>query len=212
MAFPTNTTVLDTFTGTESPITTNWTNIQGTVSKDSGTAYGALGSNATMYDVVTNFGPIGSGTGVEAFVTIATRSTLTDQLSIASITYIAEFDGYNVYVTVTSGTNETIRLYRLDNGVGSAINDAASITINDGDKFGCRFLGSSQRMYFKDGASAWTEVGTAATDAAYTGTATLFLTIFDDVFRLDDFGGGTYIAPPLTVLQSECVGSGGQMG
>ena len=212
MAFPT-TGILSTFSGAaENPITTDWTsNIL--ADGDMQIASNRLASADTTifcsagYDVAT----MGVG-DIEVYATIPVASGTTAH-RIGLLFKMENLTGSpeNGYKVLYFCNQNTVRLYRIDNGVdtqlGANLSLGAGVTPASGDKIGVFAMNDASgtiEVWFKDGAAAWASVGTR-TDTTYKavdgyiGINSLGNTTFDD------FGGGLVggAGPSVTLLQMQ---------
>jgi hypothetical protein len=201
MAFPT-TSVLDNFTGTNGddlPVYSgNWSTTTGIANLEiqSNTATGtSSGSNNANYWNVSNFGPDSEG-----FVTISTLPNVGESVGVGVRTQQetsgATVDGYWVFYTRQSGT-DNFTLERLDNGVLTQLGADFAQNVSAGDSIGIEVVGTTLTAYYHNGTS-WSSLGTR-TDSTYSAAGKVLLFTSSTASRLDDFGGGTYVASGVTI-------------
>jgi len=185
VSFPVN-AELDNFNRANEgpPLSANWTNTitvgDGGMKVDTNAAIGnTTGFNSAFWNVTT-FGPdceafvtIGSGDYGGTYVRLATPGT-------------AGVDGYHFQYYVTGSQ---VQIIRIDNGVGTVILTVNGVTIDSGDKVGGTSISTTHTIWFKDGAGAWTNMGSVV-DATYGAAGNIGIGQQSTV-TLDDFGGGT---------------------
>lgn len=196
MAFP-SASVLDDFNRANEgpPPSANWT----TDFDGSGAAGLKVVSNqcapngtgaCSGYWNAATFGP-----DCECYVTVATVGASTNVLHLyARLASVgtAGVDGYSVQLAKAAGT-DTLKLYRLDNGVHTQLGATVSQEFASGDSLGMDVTGTTVQLWYKSGAGAWTSLATR-TDATYSAGGNLaVLTTGSTTWRLDNFGGGTVV-------------------
>jgi hypothetical protein len=201
--FPTNTTILDTFTGTEDPVTTNWTGVlfngdSGGMAKTGGILTNQTGGGtdtSAWWDAGT-FGP-----GVEVFTTVTTASGVAANqfklLARISNPGTANASGYELHVEKSAGT-DIWRIRRRDNVTSTQLGADMNQEIVSGDSIGLACIGNQISAYYKPAAGSWTLVGTR-TDSTYGGSGVIGVKTFQaspGAWQQDNFGGGTSPPPP----------------
>jgi hypothetical protein len=137
------------------------------------------------------------GPDVEAYATVA-NYTGTDAIRIgARVTPGTGYSGYFVSVTGAGAWS----IIRVDNGVvvNPPLASGVTQTLASGDKIGIRVAGSVVTALHYTPTAGWTQV-LSANDTRYTSAGRIALE-----FRagaMDDFGGGTIVAPANTGLPS----------
>lgn len=201
--FPT-TGLLDSFAGAdETPIATNWSGPIFSGIGELRRLSNALAPNATVfggsYYDIASFGP-----DSEVYATIAVLDgggVFTGFLYCrAQSVGTTSLDGYIAYFYDSTGAGE-LRMAREDNGSDT---DLATYTPPDpiavGDKYGLRCLGTTIELWYAPvSTGSWSMVASAV-DATYnlSGRLGVALDSAAPATRLDDFGGGTYVAPSVT--------------
>jgi hypothetical protein len=196
MAFPTTGIIDDFAQGDEGPPITDWTDLTNGLEVVSNEARGdsSPAYNWSSYDVSQY------GADCEVYCTMVTLATtggmgiLTRQNTLVAATV----DGYEFWY---SHNATELAIYRIDNGASTKLGIGVAWTGANGDKLGGESIGSTHKLYVKDGAAAWAEkvsrsdsdhsnVGYLGADIYYDGT---------DGFYIDDFGGGTVAAAGLSI-------------
>lgn len=201
MAFP-STSVLDNFTGTNGtdlPVySSNWqTAPTGGVNLEiqSNAATGTAAASNNTNSWATSYGP-----DCEVYVTITTKPADGNILLLLARgvqeTSLATADGYCLRFAPVAGT-DTITIQRIDNGAQTSISSAFSQEVSNGDSIGLEIIGNTLTAYYKPSGGAWTSLG-STTDSTYTTAGKIGLLTSSTTIRLDDFGGGTYVAPGVT--------------
>ena len=99
-------------------------------------------------------------------------------------------DGFMADAKILSGT-DTWRLFRMDNDTFTQIGTTSSLEIGAGDKMGLEGVGTTITGY-RDTGGGWGSFD-SATDAAHNIAGHVGL-LLEQVWRGDDFGGGTVVA------------------
>lgn len=145
------------------------------------------------------------GPDCEVFCTIAVKHNgeeigLYARLTTASVTTV---DGYSLAYNMESGT-DTLRVFRVDNGVGTQLGATINQEVGAGDRIGLSIVGSTLTIYHDSG-SGFTSLGTRS-DGTYTATGRIGAYIWNTTARIDDFGGGDYV--PATAVTDLDRGAG----
>jgi len=190
-SFPTTSVLDDFMRANESPLTGNWTN-----QMVSGTGGINLTSNqlvcggvfCSAYWNAATFGP-----DMEAYFTIptvgATGSCVSTVLRGSGTG--ATFTGYLLFACKSAGT-DTFEFYGLNNTTFTMIGSTINQEFSNGDSIGASIVGTTLKAYYQAGAGAWTEIG-SETDATYSGTGFIGLTMDNTAYRVTQFGGGTHV-------------------
>lgn len=194
MAFPT-TGILDTFDRANSTTTigSNWTPFESGATKDRGIisnqAYNPdSGAWSWLYYNVAQYGP-----DCECYCTVAVWTTSADvytlMIRLKDVTQDAYvYDGYRLNAGI-SGT-DALKIYRIDDSVGTQLGATVNIPMADGDKIGIRAQGDVLTGWLEQG-SGWT-MQLERTDSTYAAAGYLgFYASSDTAWRLDNFSGGT---------------------
>lgn len=197
MAFP-STSVLDNFTGTNGtdlPVySANWQSapaggVNLEIQSNAATGTAAASNNTNSW--ATDFGP-----DCEIYVTITTKPADGNILLLVArgvqTTSLGTIDGYCLRFAPASGTDSLI-IQRIDNGAQSNLVAPISQEVSNGDSLGLEIVGNTLTAYYKPSGGAWTSVGTV-TDSTYTAAGKIGMLTSSNTIRLDDFGGGTYVA------------------
>ena len=212
------TQILDTFDGTEQPITTNWTGgITGTgdCDKVSGVLQNraAAGDESCHYDVST------FGQKQEMFFTIPNAAswaldvTARAHLCLIGGVGTASVDGYGLRLRPVTGTNnDVVQLFRtIDAGAGNIGSSYAARDFANGDKYaiivdGSNFGTEVTFEVFLDSGGGWTSIIT------HTENTTLYdcsnshqgFEIPDSSHQIDDYGGGNTVTgiPGIMILEA----------
>ena len=195
-AFPQN-GVLDSFTGcvdNTTPPNSNWTNAvfigasSSTVDCEDLAATSTTGATeADAYYNVTIF-----NANSEAYGKAATGFGSADELGVCvRLVNIGAntTDGYCVYL---ENTPNTLKIFRIDNGVGTLLGSGVSISPVAGDQAGISAIGSQICSWFKTAAGSFGAARECVTDATYSAGGRIGISIIGAaaVGTLDDFGGG----------------------
>jgi hypothetical protein len=96
-------------------------------------------------------------------------------------------DGY--FIKYEAG-GPVLNIWRMDDGVGTKILADVTINLNSGsDRFGLSVSGTTLEGWYKQGAGAWTSIGTQP-DATYNSSGYIGMSVGSGNGALDDFGGG----------------------
>lgn len=131
------------------------------------------------------------GPDVEAYCTLTSAWAASYRVTFYfRSTTGANVSGYRVNFRNIAGDHRVI-IDRLDAGPLTVLNDIdIADTIASGDKFGAEMIGSTINAYWKAGAGAWTNIG-SATDSTYKTAGYTGLSLVTVGVTVDDFGGGT---------------------
>ncbi len=192
--FPT-TGVLSSFTGVdENPISEggNWTNAAYTAHGLQRIGNQLAGSTASAandaYWNVSSYGP-----DSEIYTDIATADTGgADAFILIVRMQLADGDAYSIEFG-TDGDVFQVRKFRVDNAVPTQLGSSLYPDYSAGASAGGEMVGSTLVPYLKTGGS-WTAL-TSSSDATYSAAGYLNIYITGNVWRLDNFGGGTYVPP-----------------
>ena len=205
MAAPT-TSILDTFTRTDEPLSdsANWE--EGTVI-ESGTSFdvvsnqvenvGNAGATSSGRWLGSDFGP---DSEVFCEMVSADPGDSGDRYGIfAKVHNIggSTTDGYGLSLRNTTGTIE-FRMQRFDNEVDSDLDSPASVTMAAGDAFFLEIIGDQMNGYRRTGGSSWGTTLLTVTDSTYeaqSGSIGIYAweVSVSVTPQLDDFGGGTVV-------------------
>lgn len=190
MAFPT-TSVLDTFTQADGPLSANWTagvdasQIAAPTVVSNAAKGGTNGGPNEAYWNVATF-----GADCECYLTLANTANGEDVQVYARVTSPgASSSGYSVLYRPST---TFIRIRRIDSGAYTSLSADTTISIlGDGDKIGIECVGSTITAYKYTG-GAWSSV-VNVTDATYSaaGYIGMALTNSGSGAGGDNFGGGT---------------------
>ncbi len=184
MAFPTL-GVLDSFTrADENPIANGWA--------------GPLWTTEPQLKIVSNqvlaastFGnsyyTTQQGPDLEAYFTLTSALGAGERVIIYFRSTVGSPNGYRIQFRNDAGDHKII--IDKDTVQLGAVIDPAD-TFSSGDKFGVEVIGSTFTAYYKDGAGAWTNMG-SRTDTTYPAANYVGIAITGAAVTIDDFGGGT---------------------
>jgi hypothetical protein len=199
MAWPSNTTVIDSFDRADGDAGANWT-------------ADPFFNNDPQLQIVSNAAWVGAsdfacswwnaaqyGRDAEVFVTVSVvyAQYVRLGLRITSPSHTAATaDGYFVHFYPNG-----LDYYRIDNNVATELGSFEAFTsISAGDVLGVGMVASRIQAYINGVAT-----GTGRTDTTYESAGYFTLFMYDPTTRagrLNDFGGGTVLAPSLRVLSS----------
>lgn len=195
MPFPT-TSVLDSFGDTEGPPMTGWTTPTGVAGLKS--ASGVCQANAANAFGIWN--SIMGGADEEVFCTVTTATGSGGVVAIfvraKDVGSAATFDAYGLEITEAATDNWAIRTYT--NGVPSTIGASFNQEVSNGDSIGLRIIGSTLTAWYKASAGSWTQLA-VRTDTTYSAAGYLAASISTTTGRIDNFGGGEYVAPTMNL-------------
>jgi hypothetical protein len=107
------------------------------------------------------------------------------------------FNGYILNIDAGGGNWSLVRV--VDGGGAGTITLASgSQAMANGDGVGARRVGAAITAYYRSGSGAYVSLG-AGSDTTYPAAGKLGIEIFDNVYRISNFGGGTAplsLAPP----------------
>lgn len=201
MAFPT-TPILDDFSRTEDPASTDWTGplvpSLAQIEIAGGAALGSThggGFSASWWKRLYT-------ADMEAYATMQVAPPVTGGFAFIYLRVqnagTTSVDGYWVKAGRFSDGQADCSFARMDDGVGTAPTGgqpSAFGTMADwaaGDKFGARIVGNAMELWLNQASgpyTGWTLVG-STTDSTYTGPGYLALGMDgSNIIRIDDFGG-----------------------
>jgi hypothetical protein len=197
-AFP-DTASLDTFTGctdTTSPPNANWTNAlldggfnEGTRCDNAGVTSVTTDGNASSYYNVATY-----NADMEAWAVFHATDLNSNTIAVLAVRLTtigaSTSDGY---IVVANNGDNTLKLYRLDNGSGTQIGSGVSQAIAVSDAFGIKASGTSICSWYKTAAGSWTEKE-CAVDATYNSAGGRIvlgvLAAQNDSGQITEVGGG----------------------
>lgn len=186
MAAP-DTPILETFADIEGPPMTGWTDLVSGIKSISGGVGQANVTQSLSY--YSAGGPYTNN--CEDYADIATKPGTNGTFSVfllQDVGSIATADGYEGRMTVVSGaSNDTWRIYRIDNGAATQLATATQEAAN-GDGLWLENKNGILNLYRRS-SGVWTLMCTA-TDTTYTGSKYVGLGLSDTTARADNFGGG----------------------
>jgi hypothetical protein len=142
--------------------------------------------------------PATYGPDVEAYATVANYTGGTIRIG-ARVTPGSSYSGYFVSITQTGGWS----LIRVDSPTSQTqlggTGNTANQPLASGDKIGIRISGSTVTALHYTANGGWQQVLTAS-DARYTGAGNIAIEFLKGA--IDDFGGGTLVAPANTQAPS----------
>ena len=198
MPFPT-TPIIDTFNRADSPLDTSLACSDGINSWFEGKINGGVDTNCNIASnrltsiatgdsfIVASFGP-----DVEVYSSwpVLPTSYIFHAVRIQDVN-TATWDGYGLLHDIASSQWQ---LRRYTNGVSTVI-ATSSVAISAGDKVGLSVIGTTLSGY-RYTAGSWNQTPiVTTTDATYALAGKIGFEFDDTTGRMDDFGGGTYIAP-----------------
>lgn len=180
MAFPT-TSVLDTFSGTLGGWTTPaygdvaFSIVSGQVTPSSNTWGGGVWT--------TTVGP-----DCEVFVDIPTLGLSTKEISLRWRGDSASaYNGYSLRYTV--GGSPELTMFKSVAGAATGLGNITQ-AMSAGDSLGVSMIDTAITVYYKASGGSWASIG-SATDSTFTGSGYIGLEILGNLWKLDNFGGGT---------------------
>jgi len=210
VAFPTISTVLDNFTGSNgSNIGSGWT----VDPFNAGDALPKIQSNAATGPSAGNFGGAywnasTFGADTEVRVTLKTLGGNGEDCGLLlrlQSPATSGVDGYDVDYLNQTGT-DLILLFRIDNSVETQLGANISLNFSAGDGFGAEMIGSTLTAYRLNGGT-WSSAGNR-TDSTYSSAGSVGFYVNSVTFRVDDFIAGTVSS---TVSKSDSdTGSGAE--
>lgn len=150
---------------------------------------------ASSYWSAATFGP-----DIEVYATFVTVPTANlSQVSLwgrLAEPVTSTPDGYRVIATINTGSNDSLGLQIITDGIAGTLG-GASISIGGdyaaGDSIGMKIVGPSLTAYYKPSAGSWTEI-LRATDATYSAAGYVGAQFSTDTSAvLDDLGAGTFL-------------------
>lgn len=191
---PTNPTIIDSFNRADENPATNWTALAGAIKVVSNQAAGnAVTDNLAFYS------PSTQGPDVDITIPISVREGNNNYVAVLArlkdTGSIATLDGYLVGHYQLTGT-DAIRVYRLDNAVGTQLGADISQESAAGDLLNVTIVGSTIQVWYFNGTS-WALIGTR-TDSTYPAAGSVGLGIYNTTGRVDYYQGGLYVPfPPI---------------
>lgn len=191
MAFP-STAVLDDFNRSEDPLSQS-----GAWSGPIESGLTQLLTNGTGAKCVTG-GAAGSyrnadvGPNCEVYCTISTKDAANDSVYLYTRTQspgLAGIDAYVLEAKAQSAGTDQLTLFRVDDGAGTQLGATISQEFANGDKYGLEAIGADLNIYYYTGGS-WSLLGSRS-DGTYSAAGKLGMTIVNDSWEMDDFGGGS---------------------
>src|SRR5512139_3914486 len=187
-AFPT-TPVLDDFNRANEgpPPSASWATFTGSGHKVLSNAMVPAAADVSLSRRGTSF-----GAEAEIFATIATWPAQVDLFIKLSGTY-ATRTGYQV-----NANGSSTQIYKVVGGTPTQLGATdASVTWGNGDAIGFAYVGSTLTVYRRPSGSTTWAVVTTRTDTALQGNTGYIgiETVNNSTYVIDDFGGGTYVAP-----------------
>ena len=189
MAFPTL-GVIDAFTRSdENPVANGWA--------------GPIWTGEPQLKLVSNQVLVSSGTfansywttqlgpDFEAYFTLTSALGSGERVIIYFRSTVGSPNGYRIQFRNDAGDHKIV-IDKDTVQIGAVIDPAD--TFSSGDKFGVEVIGNTFTAYYKDGAGAWTNMG-SRTDSTYTIAGYVGIAITGAAVTVDDFGGGTLGAP-----------------
>lgn len=133
------------------------------------------------------------GPDIECYCTLSSSWAASDRIIFYFRSTVgASVSGYRVAFRNIAG-DHLVFIERMDANVNTTLGatiDPAD-TFASGDKFGAEMIGNTINAYYKQGAGAWTSLG-SRTDSTYTGTGYIGVALTTaGSLRVDDVGGGT---------------------
>lgn len=199
MAFPTTSTLDDFNRANAADIGANWTpdafwgNVAFQLTGNQVTGTNLDGFHSEYWN------PITPGPDSEVFATIATRPNDLESLRLGLRIQqpgsgAGTADGYTFqYERDDGAAGDSVRIYRNDNEVETQLGATITQDFANGDSFGGEAIGTTIAVYRKPAAGSWGSLG-SRTDATYGSSGRIGMAGYSNVFRLDDFGGGTVVA------------------
>jgi hypothetical protein len=197
VAFPTVTTVLDTFDRIDNTVLgASWTTY---ITSFTGTRDGRIISNASTGDNNTTlqqnyWNGATYGPDAEVFVTLTTLpATDADSVDLyIRLTTIGSgtTDGYSMRWTKNVG-DDTVEIRRIDNGTAGVIAGPIACLLSAGDKIGFSAVGSDITAW-RTTAGVWGSALTVS-DATYNAAGHMGHGVIGFSVRIDDFAGGTTV-------------------
>jgi len=108
----------------------------------------------------------------------------------------ASTNGYALDINTVLNTSATAN-FNIARVTGGALSTLVNVRqdVSSGDGIGFSVVGSTITAYYKSGAGAWTQV-LQTTDATHNQSGKIGIEIFNNVQRIDDFGGGAVVSLP----------------
>jgi hypothetical protein len=184
LAFPT-TSVIENFTGSNgtAPPNANWTALYNNIQIQSNQGTGTGTSNIAAWDTST-FGP-----DCEAYVTITTINGSYYLYVRGTTLSVATVDGYLLLVNGSSWDIQEVL-----NAVGTSLSTGTQAVAN-GEGVGLEAIGTALKAYHYT-SGAWNQTPIVSTsDGTYADAGYIMLGCGNTTIRMDDFGGGTVVAP-----------------
>lgn len=103
----------------------------------------------------------------------------------------ATLDSYETVYTQAAGT-DTVQVYRVDTGSPTQLGSTINQDFAAGDGLGLSATGSTIEVWRRS-SGTWASLG-SRTDSTYSAAGYIGIGLQNATARLDDFGGGTYVA------------------
>jgi hypothetical protein len=196
MAFPDITTLLDDFNrANENPLT-GWTNSFWTLHAGNLQVFGneatGIAGNPGTGKTSGDVGP--DGCVFQSIPTVTTVDTHQAWLFLRLTGTGATLDGYVGEAQYNSGSDDSWKIYRLDDGTPTQIGSTGSVNLAAGDRMGLRVVGTTLELFHYTGGS-WNQTPkVSTTDSTYSAAGKLGFGVDDSTWRADDVSGGTIVA------------------
>jgi hypothetical protein len=174
-----------------------WTNKINSTHPDNMAANGTICRRATI-DATADFGsawwntPMGEDMAISAVFPDATFTEadryFTLYVRLQSPGGASTYDGYACRY---DAQNEKVNLLLFDNAAATTLLSCLSVTLVDGDSFGCRIIGSALTAHRKTGGSWQASPVCSTTDATYSGVGYIGFSTVADELHYDDLRGQT---------------------
>ena len=181
--------ILDNFNRADGGLGSNWTmGYYGgdTLSIASNQAYSGGGYRENRWNPATYGTP-------ENYITIATLPASGEQVYLdvrIANPGATTLDCYEV--VYTNAATDTAQIYRVDNGTATQLGSTINQNFSAGDGLGLSATGSTIEAWRRS-SGTWSLLG-SRTDSTYSAAGYLGIGSGGTTARLDDFGGGTYVA------------------
>ncbi len=127
------------------------------------------------------------GPDLECYFTLTSALAAGERVIIYFRSTVGSPNGYRIQFRNNAGDHVVI-IDKDTVQIGATIDPAD--TFSSGDKFGVEVIGNTFTAYYKDGAGAWTNLG-SRTDSTYTIAGYVGIAITGAAVTIDDVGGGT---------------------
>lgn len=191
--FPTSNNILDDFNRTDEgpPPSANWTDYFNGLTVSGNRCQAGASAFCWSHWNAEQFGP-----HVEAYVTIAAKQDIPGAgvdlfVRMSSLTIPA--NGYAVELLAHPGVgNDTVAIYRIDNGGHVQICAPVTLEFNAGDKLGIAAIGNVILAYRWNGSTERWNLVSLAADSAYRDAGYVGLGMTPGI-AVDDFGAGAAV-------------------